>query len=59
VLALGKLNEPGWTYADVTLDAVRSVRVDGTVLNHAHWSEQERWLGAVETVRLGAPATAA
>ncbi|MEQ9694626.1 carbon-nitrogen hydrolase family protein [Shimia sp. SDUM112013] len=40
VLAEGVLNQPGWTYADVDLDAVRQVRADGQVLNRTHWSEQ-------------------
>jgi predicted amidohydrolase len=59
VLALGKLNEAGWTYADVSFEAVREVRRAGTVLNHAHWPEQDARLGRVETVRLGEPAPAA
>jgi predicted amidohydrolase len=40
VIAEGKLNRPGWTYATVDLEAVRLVRADGHVLNHAHWPEQ-------------------
>jgi predicted amidohydrolase len=53
VLAIGKLNEPGWVYADVSLDAVREVRENGTVLNHRHWDEQDGRLRAAEVVRLG------
>ena len=34
------LNQPGWAIAEINLDAVREVRRDGGVLNHAHWSEQ-------------------
>ncbi|MEH6752071.1 MAG: carbon-nitrogen hydrolase family protein [Paracoccaceae bacterium] len=41
VIAEGKLNRPGWTYATVDLAAVRDVRADGHVLNLSHWSEQE------------------
>ena len=40
VIAEGKLNRPGWTYADVDLERVRDVRADGHVLNLAHWDEQ-------------------
>ena len=41
VIAEGKLNRPGWTYADVDLEKVRDVRADGHVLNLTHWAEQE------------------
>ena len=44
VIAEGKLNRPGWTYAEVDLAAVRDVRADGHVLNLSHWSEQEQAL---------------
>ena len=44
VIAEGKLNRPGWTYADVNLAAVRDVRADGHVLNLSHWPEQDRAL---------------
>ncbi len=47
VIAQGELNKPGWVYGDVSLDAVRAVRADGGVLNHAHWPEQ---LPRVKTV---------
>ncbi|KNG95269.1 carbon-nitrogen hydrolase family protein [Pseudaestuariivita atlantica] len=40
VLALGKQNKPGWTYADVAPEAIAHVRRDGVVLNASHWSEQ-------------------
>ncbi|MEM9125762.1 MAG: carbon-nitrogen hydrolase family protein [Pseudomonadota bacterium] len=40
VLAEGALNEPGWTYADVDLSTIANVRIDGRVLNRAHWDEQ-------------------
>jgi predicted amidohydrolase len=45
VIAEGKLNRPGWTYAAVDLEAVRMVRADGHVLNHAHWPEQAIAIG--------------
>jgi len=40
ILAEGGMNSPGWTIADVSLEAIREVRRDGGVLNHAHWPEQ-------------------
>lgn len=40
VIGEGKLNKPGWTVADIDLDAVARVRADGGVLNRAHWTEQ-------------------
>lgn len=40
ILAEGALNAPGWTLAEVNLEAIREVRRDGGVLNHAHWAEQ-------------------
>ncbi len=40
VLAEGVLNQPGWTYADVDLNALRHVRKEGVVLNRAHWQDQ-------------------
>ncbi|EPX82012.1 carbon-nitrogen hydrolase family protein [Salipiger mucosus] len=40
VLAEGALDVPGWTYAELDLDAVARVREDGVVLNRTHWDEQ-------------------
>ena len=40
VLAIGTLNKPGWTYAEVDPAAIAHVRADGRVLNRAHWAEQ-------------------
>jgi predicted amidohydrolase len=40
ILAETALNAPGWAIAEVSLDAIREVRRDGGVLNHAHWPEQ-------------------
>ncbi|WP_417523254.1 carbon-nitrogen hydrolase family protein [Marinovum sp.] len=42
VLAEGKLNAPGWTYAEVPHGAVARVRREGVVANRAHWAEQPR-----------------
>ena len=50
VFAEGGLNAPGWTFAEVETDAVRTVRSKGQVLNLAHWSEQpEKALMVTET----------
>lgn len=40
VLAEGRLNQPGWTYATLDLAAIDRVRRDGVVLNRRHWAEQ-------------------
>ena len=40
ILAIGELNVGGWTYATVSLQAIREVRAEGGVLNFAHWPEQ-------------------
>jgi len=40
VLAAGALSVPGWTYADIDLQAISHVRADGVVLNRMHWDEQ-------------------
>ena len=40
IIAQGKVNEPGWVYAEFDPDAVDLVRRDGRVLNFQHWPEQ-------------------
>ncbi|WP_254912945.1 carbon-nitrogen hydrolase family protein [Novosphingobium sp. B 225] len=40
VVALGQLDQPGWTFAEIDPERVRQLRSDGGVLNHQHWSEQ-------------------
>jgi predicted amidohydrolase len=40
ILAEGSLNTPGWTFADVSVEAISETRRDGGVLLHAHWPEQ-------------------
>lgn len=40
IIAEGGMNKPGWTMADVSLEAIAHVRRDGGVLNHLHWAEQ-------------------
>lgn len=39
IIAEGTFNTPGWTYADVDIEAVHRVRAQGSVFNHAHWPE--------------------
>lgn len=41
VLAQGDIGQPGWTMAEVDLEAIAHVRADGHVLNRSHWSEQD------------------
>lgn len=52
ILAMGGLNEPGWVYADFTLAQIEAVRREGTVFNHAHWTEQDDRLAKAEIVSL-------
>lgn len=40
VIALGELDAPGWTYADIDTDLVANARAKGATLNHQHWDEQ-------------------
>lgn len=40
IFAQTPLNQPGWAYADISLDAIAEVRRNGGVLNHLHWDEQ-------------------
>ena len=40
IFAETPLNQPGWAYATVSLDAIAEVRRAGGVLNHQHWDEQ-------------------
>jgi predicted amidohydrolase len=41
VIAIGALNQVGWVYGDITLEQIRTVRANGTVLNHRHWKDQD------------------
>ncbi|MGR3761702.1 carbon-nitrogen hydrolase family protein [Roseobacteraceae bacterium NS-SX3] len=41
VISEGELNRPGWTVAEVDLEAVAHVRAAGVVRNRTHWKEQE------------------
>lgn len=40
VVALGGLDMPGWTYADLDLGALAELRRSGAVRGPAHWGEQ-------------------
>lgn len=40
VVALGEMDKPGWTYADLDLDALAELRRNGAVRGPAHWGEQ-------------------
>ena len=40
VVAIGRLNEAQWVFADLDLAAVTRVRADGVVFNDRHWREQ-------------------
>lgn len=37
VVALGPYNTPGWTFAELDLDAIARVRREGAVFNHRDW----------------------
>lgn len=50
ILSQGAMNQPGWTFADISLEAIRTVRRDGRVMNHADWGEQPARVGMVRTV---------
>ena len=39
IVAEGRLDRPGWTYAELDLERVREVRRSGQVLNVLHWPE--------------------
>lgn len=54
LIAAGKMNEPGWVYGEVSLQAVRDVRNAGRVRNVAHWPEQDARVARAEVVALGA-----
>jgi predicted amidohydrolase len=53
VLAVGELDRPGWTCAEVDPAAIAHVRADGVVLNMTHWQEQPPRIGEVTRVALG------
>ena len=40
ILAVGEINTPGWTHAEVDLAQIAEVRRDGIVLNRRDWAHQ-------------------
>lgn len=52
VLALGEIGAPGWTVAEVDIDAIANVRADGVVLNRADWDGQQGRDAVPEPTRL-------
>ncbi|WP_375543143.1 carbon-nitrogen hydrolase family protein [Aliiroseovarius crassostreae] len=52
ILAQGSFDTPGWTLAEVDLQAIREVRCDGNVLTKTHWDEQENRVFPVTNVTL-------
>lgn len=53
VIAEGRLNQPGWTYAEVDLERIAHVRADGVVLNRRHWDDQSGRDGIAAARKLG------
>jgi predicted amidohydrolase len=58
VVATGKPGTPGWTYGEVSLEALREVRASGAARNVTHWEEQDARLEPVAVETLGTPAQA-
>ncbi|SMX27637.1 (R)-stereoselective amidase [Pelagimonas phthalicica] len=52
ILALGELNTPGWTYAEVSLTNVRQARETGAQFNRRHWIDQETRCKAAQITQL-------
>ncbi len=52
ILAVGELNAPGWTYAEVDLAKIAHVRADGVVLNRSHWPQQDARANPAPSVTL-------
>lgn len=52
VIALGRLNESGWVYADVDLGAASRARREGPVRNHRDWDLPAHLQGPIERVSL-------
>lgn len=52
VVAQGKLNQSGWLYADLDLDAVARARREGQVHNHQDWDLPAHLEGSVERTPL-------
>lgn len=41
ILALGKMDQPGWVFGRIDVERTRQVRAQGAVLNHRDWSETQ------------------
>lgn len=52
VVVQGKLNQSGWVYADLDLDAVARARREGQVHNHQDWDRPAHLEGTVERTAL-------
>jgi predicted amidohydrolase len=52
VVVQGKLNQSGWVYADLDLDAVARARREGQVHNHRDWDLPAHLEGTVERTTL-------
>jgi predicted amidohydrolase len=52
VVAQGRLNQSGWVYADLDLDAVARARREGQVHNHQDWDLRTHLEGNVERIAL-------
>jgi predicted amidohydrolase len=52
VVAQGKLNQSGWVYADLDLDAIARARREGQVHNHQDWDLAAHLEGTVEHTRV-------
>lgn len=53
VMAAAGICVPGWTYADVDIEAIAHVRADGVVLNRKHWDEQAGRDHPAQNIALG------
>jgi len=52
VVAQGQLNQSGWVYADLDLDALARARREGQVYNHQDWNLPAHLAGNVEHVKV-------
>ncbi|MFN0042039.1 MAG: carbon-nitrogen hydrolase family protein [Alphaproteobacteria bacterium] len=46
VIAQGQVNEPGWVFAELDLEALKALRADPQVFNSADWAKAENFLAA-------------
>lgn len=42
ILAIGRLNESGWVFADLKLNIIEDIRANGETLNYTDWANQFR-----------------